>query len=231
MAHKGKMIDMTMADGASIGVYHVEPQDISKTGQRRGGLVLIQEIFGVTDHIKEQCDGYAADGYEVLAPALYDREAPGLQATYSPEDIQKCIKIAREQHPLDLSVSDAGTCIGALTAHGSVFITGYCYGGSIAWLAACRVPGLAAASGYYGSLIPAHADEQPQCPVILHFGEHDAGIPLEGVETIKAAHPEVPVYVYDAGHGFNSDRRSDYNDAAAKLAKKRTLELFRANGG
>ena len=226
MAHKGKMIEMTMVDGAKLGVYRVEPK-----GVRRGGLVLIQEIFGVTEHIKECCDRFAAEGYEVLAPALYDREAPGLQASYTPEDIQKCVKIAREQHPLDLSVFDAKTCIDALHGKGPVFITGYCYGGSISWLAACRLPGLAAASGYYGSLIPAHAHEQPRCPVILHFGQHDAGIPLEGVEKVKAAHPDVPVYIYDAGHGFNSDRRSDYNEAAAKLARQRTLELFRANGG
>ena len=226
MALKGKMIRMKMADGAEIGVYHVEPQ-----GERRGGLVLIQEIFGVTDHIRECCDSYAAEGYEVLGPALYDREAPGLEASYSPEDIQKCIKIARELHPLDLSLADTQTCIDALKNKGPVFITGYCYGGSISWLAACRLTGLAAASGFYGSLVPATASEQPKCPVILHFGEHDHGIPMEGVEKVKAAHPEVPVYVYDAGHGFNSDRRADYNDAAAKLAKQRTLQLFRANGG
>ena len=225
MAPKGTMIRMTMRDGAEIGVYHVPAQ-----GKRRGGLVLIQEIFGVTDHIKDCCDTYAAEGYEVLGPALYDREAPGLQASYNPEDIQKCVKIALEQHPFELSIADAQSCIDTLKDKGPVFITGYCYGGSITWLAACRVPGLAAGSGYYGSLIPAHADEQPKCPVILHFGEHDAGIPLDGVEKVKAAHPEVPVYVYDAGHGFNSDRRQDYNEEAAKRARQRTLELFRVNG-
>jgi len=226
MALKGKMTKMKMSDGAEIGAYHVQPE-----GKRRGGLVLIQEIFGVTDHIKECCDGYAADGYEVLAPALYDREAPGLQASYTPDDIQKCIKIAREQHPLDLSLADTQVCIDALKDKGPVFITGYCYGGSISWLAACRLNGLSAASGFYGSLVPATANEQPKCPVILHFGEHDHGIPMEGVEKVKAAHPEVPVYVYDAGHGFNSDRRADYNEAAATLARQRTLDLFRANGG
>ena len=112
-----------------------------------------------------------------------------------------------------------------------MFITGYCYGGSISWLAACRLSGLSAASGYYGSLVPQFAHENPKCPTILHFGEHDHGIPLEGVEKVKAAHPDVKVYVYDAGHGFNSDRRADYNPEAAKLAKQRTLDLFRANGG
>jgi carboxymethylenebutenolidase len=226
LALRGKMIKMKMSDGAEIGVYHVDAQ-----GKRRGGLVLIQEIFGVTEHIMELCDGYAADGYEVLGPALYDRESPNFQATYSPEDIQKAIKIARGDHPFDLSIQDAQVCINALKSKGAVFITGYCYGGTVTWAAACKCDGLAAASGYYGGQIPQMAEWQPKCPTILHFGEHDHGIPMEGVEKVKKLHPEVKVFVYNAGHGFNSDRRTDYNPEAAKLAKQRTLELFRANGG
>jgi len=226
MALRGRVIKMKMSDGAEIGVYHVEP-----TGKRRGGLVLIQEIFGLTEHIKECCDRFAAEGYEVLGPAVYDREAPGFEASYSPEDIQKAIKIARGEHPFDLSVKDSQTCIDALKAKGPVFITGYCYGGSVTWAAACQCTGLAAASGYYGGNIVQMIDQQPKCPTILHFGEHDHGIPMEAVNKIKAAHPEVKVYVYDAGHGFNSDRRADYNEAAHKLGMQRTLELFRANGG
>lgn len=226
MARAGEMTKMTMSDGASIGVYHVKPG-----GARRGGLVLIQEIFGVTEHIQDLCDGYAADGYEVLSPALYDREAPGLQASYSPEDIQKALKVARELHPFALSITDTQTCIDALKGSGPVFITGYCYGGSVSWVAACRCDGLAAASGYYGSLIPQFAAEQPKCPTILHFGKHDAGIPLDGVKKVEELHPDVPVYLYDAGHGFNSDRRTDYNAECAKQARDRTLALFRANGG
>ena len=223
---QGTMIRMTMSDGAEIGVYHVEPK-----GTRRGGLVLVQEIFGVTDHIKELCDGYAADGYEVLGPSFYDREEPGFQATYSPEDIQKGIRLARNDHPFELSIADAQTCITALKVKGSVFITGYCYGGSVVWAAACRCGGLDAASGYYGSNIVQMVDWTPKCPTILHFGKHDHGIPMETVEKIEKRHPEVRVYVYDAGHGFNSDRRTDYNADCAKLARDRTLELFRANGG
>jgi carboxymethylenebutenolidase len=223
---RGKMVPMKMSDGAEIGVYHVEPK-----GARRGGLVLIQEIFGVTPHIKELCDSYADEGYEVLGPAIFDREAPGLQASYTPDDLQKAIKVARELHPFDLSVKDTQTCIDALKTKGPVFITGYCYGGSVVWAAACRCTGLAAASGYYGSLIPALAGETPKCPTILHFGRHDMGIPMEGVEKVQAAHPDVKVYIYDAGHGFNSDRADHYNDAAAKLARQRTLDLVRANGG
>jgi carboxymethylenebutenolidase len=231
MTLRGRMISMTMKDGAEIGVYHVEPQNIKERAKRRGGLVLIQEIFGITDHIKELCDGYAADGYEILAPALYDRESPNFQASYSPEDIQRAVKIARGEHPFETSVADTQVCIDALKDKGPVFITGYCYGGSVVWAAAGKCDGLSAASGFYGSQIPQMNDLTPKCPTILHFGEHDHGIPLEGVEKVRAAHPEVKVYIYDAGHGFNSDRPDHHNEAAAKLARERTLELFRANGG
>ena len=226
MAHRGTMTSMKTSDGAEIGVYHVSPE-----GQRHGGLVLIQESFGVTEHIKEQCDLYAGDGYEVLAPSLYDREQPGFAVSYTPEDIQKAIRIARGTHPFDLSVADTQVCIDALKNKGPVFITGYCYGGSVVWAAACRCTGLAAASGYYGAKIGEMAEENPRCPTILHFGRHDHSIPMDVVEKVKRLHPDVAVYVYDAGHGFNSDRRADYNEAAAKLARQRTLDLFCAHGG
>ena len=227
MATRGTMIKMTMSDGAEIGVYHVEP-----VGARRGGLVLIQEIFGVTEHIKELCAKFADEGYEVLGPALYDREAPGLQASYSPEDVQKAIKIARGEHPFDLSIADTQTCIDALKSKGAVFITGFCYGGTVTWAAACRSGNLAAASGYYGGQIALMNDQNPKCPTMLHFGENDHGIPMSDIEKIKAAHPDVQVFVYPGvGHGFNCNHRPDYDAEAAKLAKQRTLELFQANGG
>lgn len=222
MSTRGSMTQMTMSDGASIGVYHVQPQ-----GTRRGGLVLIQEIFGVTVHIKEQADRFAAEGYEVLAPAIFDREAPGFEASYEPEDREKAMKLARETHPFALSVADAITCVEALKAKGKVFLTGYCYGGTVTWAVACKSGDVAAASGFYGGQIAAMAQQQPRCPVILHFGKHDTSIPPEAVEKVKAAHPEVPVYVYDAGHGFNSDRRKDYHAESASLAWERTLDLFK----
>lgn len=226
MSVKGTMISLPMSDGEQIGVYHVQPET-----SRRGGLVLIQEIFGVTEHIKELCDGYAADGYEVLAPALFDRIAPGLQASYSKEDVQKAIGISRQKHPFDQSIADTQACIDQLRNNGPVFITGYCYGGSVAWVAAARCDGLAAAACYYGSLIPKYANETPKCPTIVHFGKHDRSIPMQAVNRLQADHPEVEIHVYDAGHGFNSDRRPDYHADSAKLARQRTLELFRANGG
>jgi carboxymethylenebutenolidase len=222
----GSMIRMTMSDGAEIGVYHAEPQ-----GPRRGGLVLVQEIFGITDHIRDLCDGFAADGYEVLAPALFDREEPGFKAPYGGEGLQRGIVLSRDIHPIETSVADVRACVDALKDKGPVFAVGYCYGGSVTWLAAARVEGLAAVSSYYGRLVPESA-EAPRVPTIAHFGRHDHGIPIEGVEALAAAKPaNATIYIYDAGHGFNSDRRDDYAPEAAKLARERTLELFRANGG
>lgn len=223
MSTRGSMTQMTMSDGASVGVYHVQPR-----GERRGALVLIQEIFGITEHIKEQADRFADHGFEVLAPAVFDREAPGFAVGYGPEDMQKAVKLSREQHPFEQTIADVQTCIDALKPEGLVFITGFCYGGSVAWAAACRCTGLAAAAGYYGSRVPQFVQEQPQCPTILHFGRHDKSIPLDGVEAVRAAHPEVAVYLYDAGHGFNSDRRADYHAESAHLAFERTLALFQS---
>lgn len=219
---------MTMSDGAQIAVYHVQPE-----GERRGGVVLVQEIFGVTDHIRDMADDYAADGYEVLAPALFDREHPGFEAGYSGPDFERAIELARKLHPFELSLADVQTCIDALGAKGPVFVIGYCYGGSVAWAAATKLTGVAAASAYYGSLIPGFAEEgAPKVPVIAHFGRHDHGIPMDGVEAVIAKDfPQATIHVYEAGHGFNSDRRKDYHEPSAELAKARTLELFRANGG
>ncbi|WP_245968332.1 dienelactone hydrolase family protein [Hephaestia caeni] len=217
---------MTMADGAEIGVYHAMPKS-----ERRGGLVVAQEIFGITDHIRDVADGFARDGYEVLAPALFDREAPGLEAAYEGEDRAAAIALARA-HPLDQSVRDVGTCVAMLADKGPVFVVGYCYGGSIAWLAATRIDRIAAASGYYGRLVPQHLDETPRVPVILHFGRHDASIPMAKVQKVIDADPPLTtVHLYDAGHGFSSDRCKDYHAPSADLARTRTLDLFRANGG
>ena len=224
----GQMIRMTMSDGAEIAVYHAEAE-----GARRGGLVLIQEIFGVTDHIRDLCDEYAADGYEVLAPSLYDREHPGFEADYTGPDFDRAVELARKLHPFDLSLKDAQTCIDALKAKGPVFITGYCYGGSVAWAMAGQSDDLAAASSYYGSLVPTmFADQVPKCATIAHFGRFDSGIPIEGVETLIAkGHPTAQIFIYEAGHGFNSDRRKDYHEPSADLARERTLALFKACGG
>lgn len=224
----GQMIRMTMSDGAEIAVYHASP-----AGARRGGVVLVQEIFGVTDHIREMADDYAAEGYEVLSPALFDREHPGFEASYTGPDFQRAVELARTLHPFDLSLKDTQTCIDALRDKGPVFVVGYCYGGSIAWAAATKLDGVAAASAYYGSMVPAFAAEAPpRVPVIAHFGRYDHGIPMEGVEAVIAKDfPLAEIHVYEAGHGFNSDRRKDYHEPSAELARDRTLTLLRENGG
>lgn len=222
MSHKGKMITLKSGDGADILAYHVKAE-----GARKGGLVLIMEIFGVTDHIKDLCDGYAARGYDVVSPQLYDRQVKDFKATYSQDDIQKSLEY-RAKNPIENAVMDVQASVDKLRAdgNGKVFITGYCYGGTVTWVAACRVKGLDAAACYYGGAIKDFLAETPKCPTINHFGEKDHSIPMDVVEKIKAAHPEVPAYVYDADHGFNSDRRNNYDKAAAELALKRTLELF-----
>ncbi|WP_164490765.1 MULTISPECIES: dienelactone hydrolase family protein [unclassified Sphingomonas] len=220
----GDIQRMTMADGAGIDVYRAEP-----AGFPRGSVVVVQEIFGLTDHIREVADSYAAEGYLVLAPALFDREQPGFQAGYEGPDFDRAIELARKIHPFDQSVADVATCVEMLEGVQPVFVVGYCYGGSVAWAAAARVDGIAAASAYYGSMIPDSTDV-PRVPTIAHFGRHDAGIPVEKVEAL-AKHPpaNAAIHLYDAGHGFNSDRRKDYDPESAALARARTLELFDAN--
>ena len=210
-------------DGFELAAYRAPPKDA-----RRGGLVLVQEIFGVTDHIRELCDGFAEDGYEVIAPAFYERLEHGFEADYSPESIDRG-KAHSEATPWDQVQGDLQAAIDALAP--PVFVTGFCWGGAAAWLAACRCDGLSAAAGYYGRRISELKDEAPKVPTILHFGKTDASIPPERVEEIAERHPDLPIYLYDAGHGFVSDRRKDYDPDAARLARLRTLAHFSRNGG
>lgn len=225
MTHLGKTITLKSGDGADIDFYHVEAQ-----GERKGGLVCVMEIFGVTDHIKDVCDAWARDGYETVSPAIYDRQVKNFQSAYGQEDIQKSLEL-RAKNNYDNTTMDVQAGIDFLKERdpGPVYVTGYCYGGSISWVAACRCDGLAAAACYYGGQVIDFNDEQPKCPTIHHFGEHDESIPMDDVRKIEASHPDVKVYVYDAGHGFQSDRPTHYNEAAAKLAKERSLALFTAN--
>jgi carboxymethylenebutenolidase len=210
-------------DGFAFGAYCAPHDDA-----RRGGLVLIQEIFGVTDHIRELADGFAADGYEVIAPSLYDRQQRGFAAGYDPEGVAVGRRLS-EATPWDEVAADLAACVAALAP--PVFVVGYCWGGAATWLVACRCEGVAAASSYYGRRIPELVGETPRCPIILHFGRRDPTIPAETVEVIAAAHPEIPIYRYDAGHGFASDRRADYDPDSARLARLRTLQLFTTHGG
>ena len=210
-------------DGFEFAAWRQAPPDA-----RRGGLIVIQEIFGVTDHIRETAASYAEEGYEVIAPSLYDRRAPGFEAAYTSEDVGRARELS-EATPWDEAAADLAACVAALDP--PVFAVGYCWGGAAAWMAACRVEGIAAASCYYGRRIPEFAGETPKCPVIAHFGRRDASIPEAVVTAIAEAHTDIPVFIYDAGHGFNSDRRADYDPDCARLAKLRTLQLFARAGG
>ena len=220
----GETITLTSGfDGFELTAYRARPTDA-----RRGGLLLIQEIFGITDHIRELADSFAEEGYETIAPAFYDRLEPGFAADYSQEAIAKGVRYSQETS-WDQVAGDAQAAIDALSA--PVFATGFCWGGAATWLVACRCSGISAASAFYGRRITELKDETPKVPIILHFGKNDASIPLDRVEEIREAHPDVAVHLYEAGHGFVSDRRADYDADAARLARLRTLALFSNNGG
>lgn len=217
----GEIIKLnSKTDDAEFSAYHVQPQ-----GRRRGGLILLQEIFGVDANMRRDADRWGALGFEVLVPSLFDRQEPGYVGEHSQEGIATGLKYL-QANGFDNPLDDASTCMDFLMPRGPVFLAGYCYGGSLAWLAACRLGDLAAVSSYYGSLVVNHARETPRCPVILHFGEQDPMIPVDTtVAAIREAQPQVPVHTYDAGHGFNNQ-----DGLAAELARRRTLALFEENG-
>jgi carboxymethylenebutenolidase len=215
----GTRIELTGADGFTFGALHLPAE-----GARRGGLVLIQEIFGINSYMADAARKFAGAGFEVIVPSMYDRQEKGfVREGHGPEDIAAGGGYARA-NGLPNAMNDIAACIAAL--EGPVFISGYCYGGSMAYFAACQLEGLSAASCYYGSLVPGAAAMAPRCPTIVHFGRHDAHIPIPGVEAFAAARKDVPTYIYEAGHGFARKGSSDYDAASDALAWKRTLDLF-----
>lgn len=222
----GETIRLTAADGHEFDAYKASPE-----GDAKGAIVVIQEIFGVNGHIRDVTDGYAAEGYLAIAPAIFDRFERGVELDYVPDDIAigRDFK-AKGNENLDQVLADVKAAHDAVASAGKVGITGYCWGGVVVWAAACRLD-FDAAAAYYGAGIIELNAESPKCPTILHFGKHDASIPLTDVDAIAEAHPEVAVNVYDAGHGFNCNKRGDFNEQASRSALKRTLALFQENIG
>jgi carboxymethylenebutenolidase len=221
----GKMIELTAADGHKLGAYRADP-----AGKPRGALVVIQEIFGVNSHIKQMADGYAADGYLAIAPALFDRVQKNVDLGYSPEDIAKGREI-RGKVSNDMALKDTEAAIKAAAGAGKVGIVGYCWGGLVTWLAAAKLPGLSAAVPYYGGGILDNADLQPKVPLMGHFGDKDQHIPVEGVKKLAEKHKQHQIFIYSADHGFNCDQRGSYNAPAAQQARARTLEFLRKHLG
>lgn len=216
----GEKIKLAASDGHELDAYLAKP-----SGAPRGRLVVIQEIFGVNIHIRDVCDGFADDGYVALAPALFDRVEPGIELEYNPDGVARGRGLRGEIAWPDV-ILDVEAARAHLAEKGPVGIVGYCWGGTVSWVAALELD-LACAVGYYGGHIIEFNDRNPKCPTLLHFGEIDSGIPLSDVEKIHAAHPDVPIHVYPgADHGFNCDRRGSFHPEAAALARTRTMEFF-----
>lgn len=222
----GETIKLAAADGFALSAYVARP-----AGAPKGGLVVVQEIFGVNGHIRGVADGFAADGYLAVAPALFDRIRPDLTLGYSQEEIQEGIAL-KGQSSTEAALADIAAARDFAAAAGKVAVIGYCWGGFLAWVSATRLPGFAAAVSYYGGGIGAVAAERPRCPVLMHFGEKDHAIPLADVEKVRAAHPRgVEIHLYPAGHGFNCDERASYDADSARLARERTAAFLAARIG
>jgi carboxymethylenebutenolidase len=230
----GETITLTAADGHQLGAYRADPPG-GAGAEPKGGIVVIQEIFGVNSHVRNVVDGFAEEGYVAIAPAIFDRFQRDVDLGYEADDKTQGIALkAQGNDHLDLVMADVRAAWDAVAKAGQgnnkVGITGYCWGGVVVWAAACRLD-FDAAACYYGGGIVDLKDETPKCPTILHFGKQDASIPMEDVDAISAVHPGLAVYVYDAGHGFNCDRRDSHDEESAKTARERTLELFAGNVG
>lgn len=216
----GKMIRVEAKDGHELDAYLAEPR-----GKARGGIVVVQEIFGVNDHIKRVADQYAAEGYRAIAPAMFDRIKRGITLPYS--DIQQGIAYMQQlQWPNTLA--DIEAAAEEIRGAGSAAIVGYCWGGTAAHVAASELDFDAAVS-YYGGGVAKNLDKRPRCPIMYHVGDHDHSIPMADIEKIMSAYPDAVLHVYEgAQHGFNCDERASYSAADARLAFGRSIEFLRA---
>jgi carboxymethylenebutenolidase len=217
------MTRLTASDGHELDAYEVHPDGAAAS------IVIVQEIFGVNAHIRSVVDRYASFGYRAIAPALFDRGERGVELGYDDAGRTRGIELVMPI-AFDAAMLDVAAAVEDVADTGPVAVIGYCFGGSVAWIAACDLP-IAAAVGYYGGQIHGMIDRQPKVPTMLHFGELDHGIPLDQVDAIAAAHPDVPVHVYTgADHGFNCDARATHDARSAAIALGRTLEFLEAHG-
>ncbi|HEV3008746.1 MAG TPA: dienelactone hydrolase family protein [Burkholderiales bacterium] len=225
----GKMIELTASDGHKLAAYRADPAG-ANAGKPRGAIVVIQEIFGVNSHVRSVADGFAADGYVAIAPAMFDRVQKNFEVGYTPPEIEKGREV-RGKVSLEMAMKDTQAAVNEAAKAGKVGIVGYCWGGFVAWMASAKVSGLAAAVPYYGGGILDNADIEPKVPVMGHFGDKDQHIPVEGVKKLAEKHKKHQIFIYAADHGFNCDQRGSYNGPATKQARSRTLEFFRKHVG
>jgi carboxymethylenebutenolidase len=218
----GEWVTLKASDGVELSAWVARPD-----GEPLAGLVVVQEIFGVNGHIRSVADGYAKDGFLVVAPALFDRIEPGVELGYEGADAARARSFIPRLN-IDKSVMDVAAAMefAAVETGKKAGVIGYCYGGTLAWLAATRLKA-AAAVGYYGGRIEKFASEPLEVPVMLHFGRQDAHIPPEEVEKIHEAHPDVEIFWYNAGHGFNCEARSAFQPEAAAEARERSLRFLK----
>ncbi len=217
----GRQFTLTTTDKHSLGAYRADP-----AGKPKGGLVVIQEIFGVNKHIRAVCDRLAALGFVAVAPAVFDRFVRDFECGYTPDEIAHARSYLGNLN-WDHMVHDMAAAAGDLKDVGPKGIIGFCMGGTASFLAACRIPGLSAGVSFYGGMIGKFVDEKPKCPMQMHFGEKDEGIPMATVEEIKKKQPQAEIYIYPgAAHGFYCDERASYNKDAAALAWKRTQDFL-----
>lgn len=220
-------ITLTSRDGFEFGAWREAPREA-----RRGGLVIVHAIWGVTPHIKALAHEFAGQGYEVLAPSVLDRYDPA--GGFPGTNIDPALFPNRERAAAASGFGgacdrDIQAAVDDLRADGPVYLMGFCFGGSAGWVAACRCEGVTAAACFYGGHIVTYASETPRCPTILHFGKTDELIPPHDVDAIRELHPELPIYLYDAGHAFVAPNA--YHEDSARLAMLRTRAFFhRASG-
>lgn len=220
---KPQTVRLTADDGHTFDAYDVHPEGA------KAAIVVVQEIFGVNSHIRSLVDRFASFGYHAVAPAVFDRAKPGIELDYTSEGIAEGRGYVGEIG-FEAVMRDVAAAVEHAAATGPVGIVGYCFGGTVAYIAAAELP-VTAAVGYYGSMIPTMLDRQPKVPTMLHFGELDQSVPLEQIDKVRAAHPDVEVHVYEgADHGFSCDARGSYHAFSSAIALGRTLDFFGSNG-
>lgn len=216
----GNSITLTASDGFQLQGYMARPKSLAK-----GGVVVVQEIFGVNEHIREVCERFAEEGYAALAPAIFDRQEPGFECGYTPNEIATARKLMSAGN-FDGYMLDVAAARDALAGFSPVSITGYCLGGSVAFAAAMRLEGFLCSVPYYGGMIAGMRKEKAKCPLLIYFGEQDHSIPMEDVDAIGTAQAEATIRVFDAQHGFMCDHRATYSEQFAKIAWQETIEFI-----